>query len=362
MAGTIQNLEILSAGTHKASTGRVTVTEADLDEMIKNFSELKGSNVVRPHLKLGHTEAQKWFGQENGIPVLGWINRVWRVGNKLLADITDVPDALLDMIRQRRYHNVSAEIFLDFIEVGGRKVRNILSAVALLGTEMPAAKDLAGLANALFSHKLESVDEKPVTLSQETEMPDGDQKIVQGFSQAQVDSLVAAAVKLAVAEHQAKAELAEKDLKAQLDVLTKRAEGAEAKITQLAADHAKAESTRIVDQAIKDGKLLPKQRDLALAFMTQLTGSVKFSDGKEKSPAVMFQEFLEMTGKQVDLSERGSGKNGEKKDKFATPAEEVDYKAKQLMAEKPALKYAEAMSTVLAADADLKLRYAEQSE
>src|SRR5688572_19598529 len=109
MAGTIQRLEIFGAGTHNAVTGKVTITENDLDNIVTAFDAFKGTNLVRPHLKLGHTDAQKWFGQKDGIPALGWIDKVWREGRNLLADIRDVPDALIDMFRQGRYHNVSAE-------------------------------------------------------------------------------------------------------------------------------------------------------------------------------------------------------------------------------------------------------------
>lgn len=362
MAGTIQNLEVLSAGTWNASTGRVTVTESDLDEMVSNFAKLQGSNVVKPHLKLGHTEAQKWFGQENGIPVLGWITKVWRVGRKLLADVDSVPDALLDMIRQGRYHNVSSEIILDEIDVQGQKVRNILSAVALLGTEMPAAKDLAGLAAALFSVKLETgIDAKPTTINMEHNMPDLNPAL---FSQAQLNALIEAAVTKAVAEFKAKTEGEITDLNTQLEVVTKRADSAEGSLKKLQEDTVKAEATRTVDDAIKAGKLPPKMRDAALALMSA-QGVVKFGEG-EKSPALVFKDLLEGLSANVQLKELGSGKNNEHSvgDVGATVAKELDTKIKKLQGESGGatkLGYADAMKQVLDADPDLKARYAEQA-
>jgi hypothetical protein len=353
MAGTIQNLEILAAGTHNASTGRVTITEDDLDKIVENFGSLQGSNVVKPHLKLGHTDAQKWFGQENGIPTLGWVTKVWKVGKKLLANIDGVPDALLDMFRQGRYHNVSSEIYLDpVIEFNGKKVSHVLSAIAVLGTEMPAVKDLAGLANALFASSFEDkVDAEPVklTLTQEERNM---------FTQEQVDSLIKSAVKEAVAEETAKLSGKVDDLTTQLEVVTKRAETAEASVTRLQDENAKAEAIRVVDKAINDGKLLPKQKDIALAFMNNAKGVAKLSDGSEKSMAALFTDFIGIAGKQVDLTEKGSGKNDERKD-FTSPAHEVDYKAKKLLSADTSgkLTYSAAMDKVLSDDDELKARY-----
>jgi hypothetical protein len=355
MAGVIQNLEILSAGRHQASTGDVSISEQDLDMIIENFTTLQGSNVVKPHLKLGHTDAQKWFGQENGIPTLGWITKVWRVGKKMLANVEGVPDALLAMIRAGRYHNVSSEIYLSPIEVAGKKVSHILSAVAILGTEMPAAKDLAGLAQALFASSFEDqTDADPVLFTQEKTMPDNLPGL---FTQAQVDALIESAAAKAVAAFKAANTTEVTELTTKLTVAEKRATDAEALVTKLQGDAANAEAMSLIEAAIKEGRLLPKQKDLALAFMTGANGVVKFGDG-EKSLKVLFKEFLGAAGKQVDLSEKGSGANGERTE-FPTAAAEVDYKAKKLLSADTTgkLTYSGAFDKVLAADETLKGRY-----
>src|SRR5690242_4388571 len=131
MPGVIQNLEIMSAGTHNASTGKVTITEGDLDAMVSAFTDLQGTNIVKPHLKLGHSEAQKWFGNTKGVPTLGWVDKIWRQGTKLFANIRDVPTALLDMIRAGRYHNVSVEAYGPDakIEKDGKVYSHVLSAI-----------------------------------------------------------------------------------------------------------------------------------------------------------------------------------------------------------------------------------------
>jgi hypothetical protein len=357
MAGVIERLEVFGAGTHNASTGKVTITEDDLDQIVENFNSLQGTNIVKPHLKLGHQDAQKWFGQKTGVPTLGWISKVWREGKKLLANITDVPEPLLDLIRQGRYHNVSAEVFFPgVIEHNGKKLGHVLSAVALLGTEMPAVKDLAGLANALFAAQFESkVDAKPETFTHmETSMP-GDDNDKALFTQAQVTALTKAAVTDAVAKA-LEAKAAEySDLKAKLDVAEARAKQAETALRKFKDDAIVEKAKSLVDGAIKEGKLLPKQRELALAFMTN-TNVVKFGEG-EKSMADLFQEFLGTSGKVMDLGEKGGGNNGERKE-FATAAEEVDHKTKlKINASGGKLTYLQAFNEVLAENAELKARY-----
>jgi hypothetical protein len=353
MPGEIKNLEIFSAGRHRSGDGSViTATETDLDTLVSAFTAFQGTNIVKPHLKLGHGDAQKWFGQDKGIPTLGWIAKVYRNGKKLLADVENVPDALIEMIRQKRYHNVSAEIFWDGLEVSGKKFARVLSAVALLGTEMPAVKDLAGLAQALFAQPFSSeVTTLPVTFSAEKERG--------MFTQDQVDSLIAAAVAKARKEFEDANKTALADLTKQVEVITARATGAETKIAKLEGDHATAEAVRIVDTAIKDGKLLPKQKDFALAFLTNAKGMVKFGDG-EKTLAKLFEDFLGAGGKQVELGSKGKGDENSRGGNFATAAQEVDVKSKKLMSDNPGAKltYAKAMELVFEAEPELKQRYA----
>lgn len=354
MAGRIQNLEIFSAGTWVPGNGeRVTITEADLDEMVQTFHDLKGSNIVKPHLKLGHQDAQKWFGQRTGIPSLGWVERVWRQGTKLFADISNVPDALMSMIKNGRYHNVSVEILpKGAIKQGEKTFGQVLSAVALLGTEMPAVKNLAGLAAALFSEENQPVafgdGIVPVTYSSPT--PEKGM-----FTQEQVDSLIAAAVAKATADTKKEFSAQVEGLEAQVETLTQRAEGAEAKVATLEDKAAFSDAERLVDDAIKAGKLPPKMKDTAIAFATQKS-PLKFG-GEEKSAAKLFSEFLDALPTGTKTKEQGAS-DGKERTEYATAAAEVDAKVQELRKTQPTMTYADARTQVLSSDPDLSNRYA----
>ena len=362
MAGIISDLEIFATGTHSAQSGKISVTDDDLEQIINAFDSLKGSNIVKPHLKLGHTDAQKWFGQKDGIPTLGWITKVWRKGKKLLAEVTDVPDALIDLLKQGRFHNVSAEIFWDApIEHEGRRFPRVLSAVSLLGVEMPAVKDLNGLASALFQDgPIHQFSETPAqTFSEHQQeispMPGKDKEPGDAlFSQEQLDNLVAAAVTKAVDEIKAQFKSEQEDSAKKLEVAEKRAADAEAEIAKVKLEASQAEAISLVDTAIKEGKLLPKQRDFALAFLS-VKEPVKFGDGEEKPVTVLFKEFIEAQGKVVDLSESGHGDN--KKQNFETAAQELDFRIKEFQREHKDTSYAIAFDAVLESDNDLRERY-----
>lgn len=148
----LKGVEIFSTGTHRGSE-TTTITEADLDQMVASYDALAGKDGFKPVLKLGHEDAQKYFGQKKGAPNLGFVERIWREGSKILADFANVPNAVIDLIRNRRYNSVSIEMYPK-AQIGGKTFANVLTAVALLGAELPAVKGLKELAASLFEEEI----------------------------------------------------------------------------------------------------------------------------------------------------------------------------------------------------------------
>ena len=91
--------------------------KSDLDEMVANFDRV-GFQVP---VKLGHKEV-------SGSPAYGWVERVRRVGDKLVADFRDLPEKLWNAIKSRRFDAVSSEVFWD-LERNGKKFRRVLKAI-----------------------------------------------------------------------------------------------------------------------------------------------------------------------------------------------------------------------------------------
>ncbi len=143
----IEGVEIFSAGTWNEDI----YTVQDLDEMVKAFNET--GETCRPYIKLGHNEDQRLL-REDGLPAAGWIGKLYRSGEKLLADFIDIPEKIYQLIENKAYRNVSSEIYWD-IDMGEKSYKRMLAAVALLGAEMPAVsnlKDILAMYKAQFKN------------------------------------------------------------------------------------------------------------------------------------------------------------------------------------------------------------------
>lgn len=131
---TVRGVEVFRTGTWKNDR----YDTADLDAMVEAFDKVG----YKPAVKLGHAE-------KSGDPAYGWVQRIYRAGQKLLADIEVLP-AVYDQIRRRMFDHVSAEIFWN-VDRGDRKYPRALKAVALLGAEIPAVAGLAPLRSVVHN-------------------------------------------------------------------------------------------------------------------------------------------------------------------------------------------------------------------
>jgi len=138
----INNVEILAVGTWRGTPETKTYTKKDLDEVVKSFKELTGNKQLNyePPVKLGHDAGQKLL-QKDGYPAAGWIESLKRVGDKLVANIRDVPRKIGDIVKAGGYKKVSSEVYHDY-EMGGKVYPLVLKAVSFLGGDIPAVKTL----------------------------------------------------------------------------------------------------------------------------------------------------------------------------------------------------------------------------
>ena len=111
----------------------------DLHDIVTNFYTLQ--EVQKVPLKLGHNDGQPLT---DGMPALGWVRDIWVEGSKLLARFTDVPAVIQEAVRKKLYRTVSVELLLG-AEHKGKKYRNVLDAVAILGADQPAVNVLKDL-------------------------------------------------------------------------------------------------------------------------------------------------------------------------------------------------------------------------
>ena len=145
---TVPDVELVSAGTWDASTGRSTITPDDLASAAQAYSD---HLVDKPAVKIGHTDPRFADGNHDGAPAFGWIEniRTSADGQKLLGDLVGVPAKLAD-IMTAAYRRRSVEMSFGVRTAAGKVYRAVVTGVALLGATAPAIKNLADVA-ALYS-------------------------------------------------------------------------------------------------------------------------------------------------------------------------------------------------------------------
>jgi len=133
----LKGREIFATGSFNG----FTFDESDLDDIIANFEALPNFKVP---LKFGHDA-----DHNDGQPAIGWVSRIFKQGNKLLADFVDIPTVVFEAIKAQLYRTISVEILLN-TKIDGQRFDHVLDAVALLGADRPAVGTLSDL-NALLA-------------------------------------------------------------------------------------------------------------------------------------------------------------------------------------------------------------------
>lgn len=135
----VRGVEIFAAGEHREG---VAYSTADLDQMVENFTAL--ADTLKPPVVIGHEEDQSWL-ENSGLPSAGRVEKIWRDGGTLKADLADVPQSIARLINGRAYNAVSSEVYDDFEGPDGKRHGKTLRRVALLGGDLPQIKTLADL-------------------------------------------------------------------------------------------------------------------------------------------------------------------------------------------------------------------------
>jgi hypothetical protein len=188
MGHSIKGVEIFASGRHNGDS----YSDGDLDEMVAAFNSLD----YKPPLKSGHSEDRP------GMPALGWVENVRRMGSKLVADFVNLPDIVYNYIKEGRFNTVSSEVYWN-LKRGGKNYRRALKAVALLGAEIPAVAGLRPL------HELFSANDGEVHASEAVRFHSQEDTEMTPEQIAELQAKVEAAEK-AAAEERAKREAAEK--------------------------------------------------------------------------------------------------------------------------------------------------------
>ena len=336
----IQGVEIFSAGTWNGDEYSID----DLNGIIEAFNMHKDG--VRPFLKLGHDDDQKLL-QKDGFPAAGWVDRIYLVGEKLVADFVDIPKKIFELIQSKAYRKVSCEIFWN-VKIKDMYHKQMLGAVALLGADTPGVmnlKDILGMYKKVFADNtdLKIYKDNALTFKQGAKMEKTEEQIKLEYT-----------LKL---EQDAKADLEAKYAEASKVGAALESENAELKAYKLEAEKKEAaqaielEKVRIekyVADLAAEKLCIPSMKPL----LTQLIGAEKkeysVTIGKEekkfKSKEEILKEALKLFSAAKDVNFEESSSDGEKDSKVDEKA--IDEKVRKYMSEHKCT-YAAALKIVL---------------
>lgn len=273
----LKGIEIFAAGEWNGDKYSVE----DIDEIVSSFAETK--DFLKPYIKLGHNRDQRLL-KEDGLPAGGWIERLYRDGSKLIADIKSMPRKLADIVERGGYRRVSSEIFFN-IKVMGKVYKKALKAVALLGGDTPAVHNLKDI----LSLYAEGGEAAAFTGESESKRYEIDFSAASMEDKAMEKELNEARAKVAALTAE------NGELKARADKAEKQFTDAEARIKVLESDKAefalkarKESITAKLDKAVADKKITPAQKPLleTLLMEAKFTEEKKFKVGEKEYSTV----------------------------------------------------------------------------
>ena len=285
-------IEIFRAGRHLDDAGVAHhFSEADLDGMAASYSPA----LREAPLTVGHPK--------DNLPAYGWVKAVARTPAGTLA-ITphQVEPQFAEMVQAGRFKKRSASFYPPHAPNNPTPGKWYLRHVAFLGAQPPA---VAGLKDIQFSEDdaggAVSFSE-PATAEPSTQEPDDMSKELQ-------EQLAKVQADLAAAN--------EATTKAQADAAAhkKAADDAQAQAASFAekarADR-KAGFVSFAETQVQAGRLLPKDKDMAVATLDALADAtpVEFSEGdatRKVSPAQWLQDLIAKAQPSVSFGEFAPG-------------------------------------------------------
>ncbi len=315
-------------------------SKEDLSAIAANFNQFR--ELLKVPLKFGHNDVQP---MTDGQPALGWVNRVWVEGNKLMAEFADMPSKVMDAIKKKLYRKVSVELDIG-VNHKGKTYDYVLSGVALLGADIPAVSTLKDLDHYLMQRASFSSGRKAMFSAIAGSFSEGDNMEQLEKLTQQVADLTAAVASLTAANSQLTLSKAEAESKLAKFETEQKEREAEAKKAAMSAK--RTEVVKVFDDAIKAGSITPAQK---AAFSKVL----KIEDDAAIE-SIDMEDVKALTAGKASFSNE-QGHVGKPEDVSKSASELVVEKAQALMNEGKAATFSVAMQMVFESDRDLAKRY-----
>ncbi len=294
--------EIFNTGLHKDSKGNQKLwTKTDLEAIVKNF-ENKNPDVP---ICCGHTKSNS--------PAYGWIDELKvedaktdnGIVSKLYASYKQVQEEFKDACQKGLFKTRSISITPDLV----------LRHVAFLGAQPPAIKGMEQFCfdeqQEAMTYNFDEIEENNADIKEVPSLP----------PETHEEDKVNPGTKLPLPPEVNKGENMEENQKlqeAQEELKKIQEENQELK-KELEERKKEANSKEIeefCDCAIKEGNILPSQREFVAGFLNSLSEScLNFSEETQQNCQKSFKDFIKNL-KQFDFEEIATNKNAPKNENF----------------------------------------------
>jgi hypothetical protein len=297
------------------------------------------TNSFEPPVKIGHNEEQSEL--RDGQPALGYIDKIYLAGNKLLANFKELPKRVYEAIKRGNYKRVSSEIYWNYTN-DGKSFDRVLKAVALLGADIPAVTNLEAI-SGLYKEVGEGTIKKHYD-GKESEIMEESKN---SETQAQPEISV-----ISVEEHEKT-----------VDDLTKENEEIRQEFEAHKAEIKKQEIAAYMEDLTNEGKIIPANRNEVEALLSTATDEKVYKFTKDENDVELSQyelvkKIFSSIPKIVEFAELSeNGDNIYEAVDYDNASQEVDRRAQAYLKKKKAENYAEAYKLVLEEDSELKEKY-----
>tara|TARA_Y100000310_G_scaffold343755_1_gene452869 strand:+ start:8198 stop:9877 length:1680 start_codon:yes stop_codon:yes gene_type:complete len=325
----LDGIEIFSTGVWNGDK----YTTKDLEAMVSNFDKTG----FQPPLKLGHNEEQPEM--KDGEPSLGYVDKIYQEGSKLLANFKELPKKVYEAIKRGNYKRVSSEIYWNY-KSNNQVLDRVLKAVALLGTEIPAITNLEAIEGLYVKATGEGIVKKHYQEKESELMIESEQG--KGISFKEYQNL------------QDKLKTLEADKTKAIEQLE------ESKKEQKAA-----EISKFIQENKESGKILPVFEKELEVLMQSATEKKVYSYTEEEKTVELSQfelveKIVKSFPKMVEFEEISTeGDYVVDRQPYTKAGDEIDRRAKLFISKGKAKKYSEALELVLKEDKQLRDEYYE---
>lgn len=326
---TSKPIQIFKAGKHTAMSGdALSFSETDLAATARAYDPAKHEAPI----VVGHPK--------HDAPAYGWVGRLAFSEGGLNADPIQVNADFAEMVNRGAFKKISASFYSPDSPSNPVPGVYYLRHVGFLGAQPPAVK---GLRSPEFGEKEEGVIEfadyddvvnagllrgirdwiigKFGLDEGEKAIPNSSLSTLESMAQQDDDDTDQAGVGLP-AQFSEKGTQVTPEQKAALEAENAKLKTDLEKLKKEAADFAEAEKTRagaarhiehvaFAEALVREGKMLPAQKDVAVAQLDHLAGAdkvIEFGEGDAKKPLIdAFKEFLKALPRQVEFSELAAG-------------------------------------------------------